>query len=47
MALVNDSSGADSPRHLLLLTACALLALLCASASFVSVASRVTKGQLR
>jgi hypothetical protein len=48
IALAADLSPADdnTPR-LLLLAACALLALLCASGSFVSVASRMFKGQLR
>ena len=47
-ALLPSSSTDDgAPDHLLLLAACALLALLCASGSFVSVALRISKGQLR
>jgi hypothetical protein len=38
---------ADAPRHVVLLAAGALLALLMASGSLISVAARVTRGQLR
>ena len=37
----------DSPSHLVLLAAAALLALLMASGSLLSVATRVWRGQLR
>ena len=42
-------SSTDDGRsgHLLFLAACALLALLCASGSFLSVATRISRGQLR
>jgi hypothetical protein len=47
-ALLPSSSTDDgAPDHLLLLAASALLALLCASGSFVNVALRITRGQLR
>jgi type IV secretory pathway VirB10-like protein len=38
---------ADAPRHVVLLAAGALLALLMASGSLISVAARATRGQLR
>ncbi len=47
-ALIPGSSTDDgNSGELLFLAACALLALVCASGSFVSVASRISKGQLR
>jgi hypothetical protein len=47
-ALVPSSATDDTGSgHLLFLAACALLALLCASASFLSVATRISRGQLR
>ena len=47
-AFLPGSSTDDSRSgHLLFLAACALLALLCASGSFLSVATRISRGQLR
>jgi hypothetical protein len=45
--LVHSSPGNNDNSGALLLAACALLALLFASGSFVSVASRLWRGQLR
>ena len=46
-SLIPPTEQAEDSHHLVLLAAGALLALLMASGSLLSVATRVTRGQLR